>query len=403
MKFDYQARTKAGGIQAGIIEASSREAALNLLQKHKLYVTTLEEIGARPFYSKKLKLIKKGISRKEIVLFTRQLAILFKSGVPLPESLLALAAQAETPEFKEILLKIEEEIEGGVTLSQALSRYPKLFSPFYTSMAKSGEMVGKLSETLVYLADHLEREYALNAKIKGAMVYPLFVLVVFFIIFLVMIFFVLPNFSAILSEMGEELPLVTKVVLGAAEFFRKSGWIIFIILFGLIFFLYRYIRTKEGKKISDEFFLKIPLIKDLLKKIYLSRFAENLSTLISGGLPIAQSLEITGEIVGNDTYKDIISRTKEGVKKGETISSTIKRYQDYIPPFVVQMTIVGEKTGRLDESLTNIVDFYQEEVNRSLDNLTSLIEPIMIVFLGIIVAGLVGSVLIPLYQTMGNL
>jgi type IV pilus assembly protein PilC len=403
MKFNYQVRTKDGEVQIGVIEAASREAALNLLQKHKFYVTFLKEIETKPFFSKKIDLFKKRASRKDVVIFTRQLSILFKSGVPLPESLLALANQAENPEMRETISKIEEEIEGGAALSQAFSRYPRLFVPFYVNMIKSGEAVGKLSETLSYLAEHLEREHTLNSKIRGAMIYPLFVLVVFFIISVVMVFFVFPNFSLLLSEMGEELPLITKAVMGAANFARTSGWTIFIVLLVLFFFLIRYSRTKEGKALSDRVFLRTPIIKDFLKKIYLSRFAENFATLISGGLPIVRALEITGDIVGNDVYKSIIAQTREGVKRGETMSSVLRRYPEYVPPFFVQMAVVGEKSGRIEEALSNTIDFYQAEVDKSLDNLTSLLEPIMIVFLGLIVAGLVAAVIMPLYQTVGGL
>jgi type IV pilus assembly protein PilC len=403
MKFNYQVRTKNGEVQIGVIEASSREAALNLLQKHKFYVTFLREIEAKPFFFKKIDLFKKKASRKDVLIFTRQLSILFKSGVPLPESLLALGNQAENPEMKETISKIEEEIEGGAALSQALSRYPRLFVPFYVSMIKSGEAVGKLSETLSYLAKHLEREHALNSKIRGAMIYPLFVLAVFFIISVVMVFFVFPNFSLLLNEIGQDLPWITKAVMGAANFVRTSGWIIFIVLLALFLFVFRYSQTKEGKAVADKIFLKTPIIKDFLKKIYLSRFAENFSTLISGGLPIVRALEITGDIVGSDIYKNILTQTREGVKRGETISSILREYPEYVSPFFVQMAVVGEKSGRIEEALSSIVDFYQEEVDKSLDNLTSLLEPIMIVFLGLIVAGLVAAVIMPLYQTVGGL
>lgn len=402
MKFNYKARTETGGIQAGAIEASSREAALNLLQKHGVYVTFLEGIRVQPFYLKRIKFFKRKVPKKEIVLFTRQISVLFKSGVPLPESLLALAAQAENPTFKEIVLRIEEEIEGGVSLSQALARHPHLFSAFYVNMVKAGEVAGKLSETLSYLANHLEREYLLNSKVKGAMMYPLFILVVFCAIFLAMIFFVLPNFSELLSEMKQELPPITKLVMGTGEFIRTKGWILLIILFGIFVFLSRYIKTKEGKENFDKISLKIPLIKEFFKKIYLSRFAENLSTLISGGIPIARALDVTGEIVGNTVYKNIILQAKEGVKRGDSISSILGRYPDEIPPFFVQMTVVGEKTGRLDECLRDAVDFYKKEVDRSLNSLTELLEPIMIVILGLAVAILMISVLMPLYQTMGS-
>lgn len=396
MQFDYQARTKEGGIQMGAIEASSKEAAALLLQKQGFYVTFLEEAEKKPFYVKKIKFLER-TSRKEIVLFSRQLSILFKSGVPLLEALRTLARQAKSP-FKERIIDITDEIEGGSSLSQAVSRHPKIFPLLYVNMVKSGEASGKLSETLIYLADHLEKEYQLNSKLKGAMIYPAFILATLFLVGLIMIYYILPKLTMVLEESGQELPILTQMIIVFSDFVRSKGYLIPILIFGVIFLLRKYLRTKEGKRLFDEFSLKMPIFGNFLKLTNVARFAENLSTLIAAGLPISQALEITGEVLGNSAYKKMIFETQEAVKRGETISSSLQKYPTIIPPLVIQMTTVGERTGQLDNILKNIVDFYQKELERGVDNLLSLIEPIMLVFLGLIIGVFAIAFLLPLYN-----
>lgn len=397
MKFNYQARTKTGEIQAGVVEVSSKEAAILLLQKYGLYITYLEEVKV-PFYAREVKIFKR-ISLRDIVLFSRQLSIMFSSKVSLVEALSTIASQTKNLEFRERILDLSRKVEGGSAFSKALSRHPQIFSPFYISMVKSGEISGKLSESLAYLADHLEREYHLISRLQGAMIYPSMVLMVALVVFLLMIFFVLPQLTEVLQESGQPLPIITQLVIGLSLFLRKWGFLFIGLLVGIIIFFLRYIKTLEGKENFDKISLKLPLIGNLLKMVYLSRFAENLSTLIAGGLPIVQALETTGEIVGNTVYKEIIFRTRNEVRRGESVSSVLRRYPEAFPPIFCQMTLVGEKTGTLDKTLLNVVDFYQKEVDRTIDNLFSILEPVLIVFLGLIVAGLVAAVLLPLYRT----
>ena len=400
MKFNYQARTPTGEVQSGRVEASSRAAAISLLQRHGLYITFLEEVAAPPLFARRIKLFER-ISQRDIVLFSRQLAIMFKSRVPLVEALEVLATQSRNSDLKEKILKMAEEIEGGTSLSGALSKYPKVFPPFYTAMVRSGEASGKLSESLSYLAEHLEREYHLTGKLKGAMIYPTMVISMAIIVLALMMFYIIPRLSEVLSASGSELPAITKGIIFLSLFLKKQGWILILVLISLIIFAFRYARTSEGKKFFDQLSLRLPLASELLKMICLSRFAENLSTMISGGLPIARALEISGEIVGNTVYKEIIFQTRDEVRKGEAISSTLARYPEVFPPVFIQMTSVGEKTGTLDKTLLDIVSFYQKEVDRTVDNLLSILEPALIAFLGLIVGGLIASVIMPLYQTMG--
>ena len=401
MKFNYQARTKSGEIQSGTIEASSKEAALSLLHKYDLYVTFIEKARAL-FWEKKIAIFER-ITSKEVVMFSRQLSIMFRSQVSLIEALQTLAEQTKNQNFKEKILKISQEVEGGAPFSKALALYPHIFSSFYVSIVKSGESSGNLSESLDYLAKHLEREYRLLSGVRGAMIYPIFIIVVMFIVLIAMVIFVFPHFTEILTQSQIELPLVTKIVLAFFEFLRKRGWILFGGIVGLAVFLWRYSKSPRGRKILDKFFLGLPLIGSFFKKIYLTRFAENLSTLISGGLPIVQSLEITGDIVGNSVYQKIILKIKEEVKKGRTISSVLSGYPATFPPLTVQMVLVGEKTGTLSKTLEDIATFYQQEVERGIDNLLSILEPVLIVFLGLVVGFVVMAVFIPMYQMMGGI
>jgi type IV pilus assembly protein PilC len=397
VKYNYQVRTQKGEVKIGIIEASSREVALSLLQKYGLYVTFLEEAGKVSFFAQQIKLFGR-VSTKDVVLFSRQLSVMFSAQVPLVESLRTLAIQMKNTDFKEKIMKISEEIEGGTALSLALVKYPKIFSSFYVAMVRAGEASGKLSGSLEYLAEHLEKEYYLMGKIRGAMTYPAVVFLVAIAVFVLMILFVIPNLSKVLEESGQELPLVSKIALALPDLLKSWGLVFLLAIIGLAVFSVRYYRTKQGKYFFDRLILKVPLFSSFLKIIFLSRFAENFSTLISGGLPIVKSLEICGQIIGNTVYENIIAKTQEEVKKGERVSSVLIKFPEFFPPLFTQMTVVGERTGKLDKILLNLVGFYSKETERAVDNFLSILEPILIVFLGLVVGGLMGAVLLPLYK-----
>ena len=396
MKFNYQTRTKKGEIRSGQVEASSREAAASFLQKHGLYVTFLEE-AIPPIYARRIKFFEK-ISQKDLVLFSRQLAIMFKSKVPLVESLRVLSQQTDNPDFKEKIMKISEEVEGGTALSNALENFPEVFSSFYIAMVKSGEVSGKLSEVLNYLADHLEREYHLTAKTKGALLYPSLIVFVVILVLLLMIFFVIPQLAEVLTTEKEALPWITMFVINSSTFVRDWGWALFIILVLFVAGFLKYYRTDRGQRFFDREFVKFPLLGPFFKMINVARFAENLSTLISGGLPIAQALETVGDIISNTAYKEVIFKMRDEVRKGVPISAVLSRNPDLFPPVFIQMVLVGEKTGTLDSTLMNIVDFYQKEIDRMIDNALSILEPVLILVLGLVVAGLMLSILMPLYK-----
>jgi len=325
MKFSYQARTKSGDIQSGVVEAFNKETALTLLQRHGLFITFLEEEKVKPIYAKQIKLFS-GISKKDKAVFARQLSIMFKSKVPITEALRVMVSQTGNPNFKEKILKIAEDVEAGASLSKSFSRFPDAFSPFFINMVKSGETSGKLSDVLLFLADHLEKENDFQSRVQGAMLYPLMILIVMVGVIILMIYFVFPQIMLIVNDLGAEPPLVSKIVFAVVNFIRK--WIIVIILgFGVLgLFIYQYIKTKEGKDLWDRISLNIPILGSILRRIHLSRFAGNLSTLISGGIQIAPALEISGDVVGNEVFKRIILEARDAVRKGEQINTVLARH-----------------------------------------------------------------------------
>ena len=400
MKFNYQARDKKGETQIGVVEASSREAALKMLSGHGLYITVLEQSKSGALYTRDIEWFSR-VSPREVMLFSRLISIMFKSRVPLVEALRTLSVQAKSKSFREKLVRISEEVEGGTSFSDALAAYPEVFSTFYINMVKSGEASGQLADVLSYMSEHLERQYTLKSKIQGALVYPAFIIFIAVVVLGLLMYLVIPNLARVLEETGQELPPITRVVIFLANLTRSWGWVFLIGAVGGIVLLWRYAKTPAGRTLIGTYILKIPIMGSLFRMVYLTRFAENLSTLIAGGLPIVRALDITGTIVGNEVYRKIIHEAKEVVQRGNKISEVLNKYPKEFPPVFTQMVLVGEKSGSLDSTLQNIVDFYQKEVERAIETFLSVLEPLLIVVLGLLVGGLMASVMLPLYQLGG--
>ena len=400
MKFVYQARTKEGKIDIGTVEASSKEAAALLLQKYDIIVTSLREQAT---FSKREFFFGRKVSKKDLAIFSRQLAVMLQSRVPVVQSLKSLAVQMKNPSFKEKIAKTAQFVEEGNSLSESFAKYPEVFNVFYTSLLKTGEASGKISDALYYLSDHLERESDIISKIRSAMVYPIFVLGTLMVMVLIVIFFLMPRLVDLLNQTISNPPLFTSLMISFYTFLSSYGWILVLSFLGLIAFFSYYFTTQEGKKRFDALSLKIPFVKEFFKKVYLIRFAENIATLISAGLSINSSLKITKDTINNVVYKKVISEVEQGVLEGQKISYILKRYPELFPPFVIQMIQVGEETGKSSQNLMEIVNFYNKEVDRALVTFTTLLEPILIIFLGIIVAFLAASVIAPLYSALNVL
>lgn len=401
MLFSYTARTPDGQTQAGTVDAASQDIAVDVLQQHGLVVVSLKAVRGSIFTSP-LKYFNR-VSRKELVIFSRQLATLFDAEVPVVESLRTLADQSSSAAFRSVLAEAVVDVEGGMAISRAFSKHPRVFFEFYVTLIRSGEMSGKLQDVFSYLANYLEREYELTSKARRAMIYPSIVLIAFVIVAIVMLVFVVPQLTLILTESGTELPFLTRLLIASSNFMQSWGWLVGIAIAGAIAAAIRYRRTPEGRAFFDTLMLKIPGFGNLFAKVYLARFAETLSTMILGGIPIVQALEVTGEVVGNTVYRGIITETMEAVRKGEMISTVLHSHYPTVPLLVSQMMSVGEKSGRLETILKKLADFYRRDVDSLVDNLTNLIEPVLILVLGGGVGILIAAILLPIYNLAGSI
>ncbi|MEE8131750.1 MAG: type II secretion system F family protein [Candidatus Paceibacterota bacterium] len=398
-KFKYQARTKEGELQTGFVEAVSREIALNTLTGHELFILSLESAEKIHWYHRFLKFFERA-KIKDLMIFTRQFATLLESKVPIGTSLRSLYKQTKNPTLKEIISELSSDIDAGLALSQALERQSHIFSNFYISMIRSAEITGRLEESMIFLADYLEKDVIWRFRLKNALIYPIIVIILFLVVAGIMITFVFPQLGPIFQESDVSLPLITKFFLGTGNFIISWWWVVILILFLFIFILIDYFRSPEGKALADELVIRLPIFGNLFKKIYVVRFTESASVLVKGGVPIAQSLEITSHTVGNVIYRDILHEVGEGVRRGELLSNLLSQNEYYFPPLVSQMVAIGENTGRLDETLSKISSFYTREVNDTLDNLLELIQPAIIIIVGIFVGLLFAAVLIPIYNLM---
>lgn len=400
-KFNYSARTREGEFKNGLIEASSKDGAISVLQRHNLIIVSVQAINEVPIWKRSFKFLQR-VKSRELVIFSRQFSILIESQVVILEALRTLIDQTENFYFKEKLIDVANEVEGGSLLSEAFKKHPKIFSSLYVSIVRSGEASGNLHEALVNIAENLEYRYALNSKIKSAMMYPVIVLVAFILIAVLMFGFVMPRIIVVLKDLNADLPLITRIIVSITDDFKTYGLIGGLVLLAITIGLVYYFRTPRGRKTWAVWQLKLPLFGDLLTKIYIARFSENISTLTASGLPILQSLKVAADAVGNLVYERIINEARESVRGGNTIANAFQNHKE-VPIMVTNMIRVGEKTGRLDMVLKKMARFYKEEVDTIVANLTTLIEPLMIIVLGIGAAILVISILLPIYNSVGSI
>lgn len=398
--YTYKTKTQTNEIRGGTIDASSQEVALDTLQAKNLVVLSLEEATQDIFKQDIMAPFNKPKS-KDLVMFTRQLATLISADVSLVAGLKILQQQVEKPSFAKIIEEISASIEGGSALSTALLLHPELFSQFYISLVKSGEVSGKLDATLLYLADYLEGSASLNSKIRGALSYPIFVILAMVIVSVIMVTFVLPNLLVILKEAGvQDLPLSTRILIWVTEFVNSNIIVLGVSVVAFCYLLFSYAKTTAGRLRWDRFKIEVPGFGKVVRNLYIARFAETLATLIKSGVPILQGLEVTSDVVGNVIFKNIILEARENIRSGGTISETLVRFEEF-PPLVTSMLAVGEKTGRTDFMLDNILRFYKAESENDIQNISSLIEPALILVLGFGVAVLVASILLPIYSLVG--
>ena len=396
-KYKYTARTKQGELQTGFVEAPNQGTAANILSGHDLFVLSVESAERKSFFENTFSFLNR-VKIIHLMTFTRQFATLLQSTVPLSDSLITLHKQTKNPILKEAIFEISNDVSAGLSLSQALERQSGIFSDFYINMVRSAEITGRLEEVSGFLADYLEKESIWRSRVRNALIYPIFVMSLFAIVGIFLLTFVFPKLTIVFEETSVKLPLMTKIFLEAGNFLLNWWWAIAIISALLITLLIDYLRTGEGKAVLSELMIKLPILGDLFKKMHVTRFSESLGVLIKGGIPITQAIEITAHVIGNVIYRDILEEIAEKVKAGELLSNLLRQNEYYFPDLVGQMVAIGENTGRLEQMLAKISDFYSREVENTLDNLTELIQPVLISIIGIFVGLLFASVLIPIYN-----
>ncbi|HNW71544.1 MAG TPA: type II secretion system F family protein [Candidatus Paceibacterota bacterium] len=401
MLFKYKAVDENGINKEGEIDAANRDMAISGLQRRGLIIISIvdEDKSSSPFQASFFGKVK----MKEVVVLSRQISTLFGAQVPALKVFTMLASSTGNKLLARKLNQVSDDLQAGLSISGALSKHPDVFSNFYVNMVKSGEETGKLAQSFEYLANYLDRQYALTSKTKNALIYPIFVIVTFFVVMGLMFTIIIPKISSIISSSGQNIPVYTKIIMVISDFFVHYGFIIIIILVLIGIWLWKLSSTEKGKIYLDKKRLATPAVGDLFKKLYLSRISDNLDTMLTSGIPIIRSLEITADVVGSRVYKDIMKSAVEDVKSGSSLSSAFEKHPQEMPTIMVQMVKVGEETGSLGQILKTLADFYKREVDNSVETLVGLIEPVMIVFLGIGVGILLISVLVPIYNMVGGI
>ncbi len=395
MEFAYQARDDDGRFRTGRVEANDEATAFEVLRSHGLIVIKVIPYSKVSIFDRMTFFDR--VPLKEVVLFSRQLATLINAKVPIVQALRILETQVSSNKLKSTLSEIAQRVEAGESVSAAMASYPKIFSELYINLLRSGELAGTMDESLEYLATQLEKDYDLRSKVIGALTYPAFIVAALVIVGFLMFLYVLPPLVAVLQESEVDLPFTTNILIAGTNFMQTFWWLVLILMIGGGFGLNFYAGTEGGRYVMDTIKIKAPIAGKLFQKIYMARFARNLSTLIAGGIPIVKALDAVADIVGNVVYKEIILDASTQVKNGKSIASALTVRSEF-PPIVAQMTQIGEATGELQEILDKLAGFYEKEVDGVLKILTTLLEPIIMLLLGLAVAVMVAGILLPIYN-----
>lgn len=400
-KFNWEGRSKSGSVQKGVMEAANQALVEAQLKKYGFSGITIKEEG---------KGLGKGISipgfgakkvqTKDLVVFTRQFATMIDSGLPLVQCLEILAGQQENPTFKNVLFKVKEAVESGSTFADALGKHPQVFDQLYVNLVAAGEVGGILDTILNRLAAYIEKAMKLAKQVKGAMVYPATIMAIAVIVVGVILVFVIPTFAKMFADFGGELPAPTKFVIALSNFLQKYIIVMIAAFFGLKFLFGKYYATPKGRKVVDALALKAPVLGPLIRKVSVAKFTRTLGTMISSGVPIMDGLEIVAKTAGNKIVEEAIYKVRQAISEGKTMAEPLAE-SGVFPPMVIQMISVGEATGAMDAMLNKIADFYDDEVDDAVGALTAMMEPMLMVFLGTTVGGLVIAMYLPIFKLAG--
>lgn len=398
-KFNWEARTKAGAQQKGVMEAANEAAVEAQLKKLGFVGISIKSEKA----GLKIPLLGKGggkVDTKDLVVFTRQFATMIDSGLPLVQCLDILAGQQENKTFRAALYNIKESVESGSTFADALGKHPRIFDQLYVNLVAAGEVGGILDTILNRLAAYIEKALKLKKQVKGAMVYPATIVSIAVVVVGVILVFVIPTFAKMFADFGGTLPLPTLIVIAISDFLQKYILVIIGAIYGIKVAVGKYYDTPSGRKTLDRLFLKLPVIGVLIRKVAVAKFTRTLGTMISSGVPIMDGLEIVAKTAGNKIVEEAIYRVRQAISEGKTMAEPLGE-SGVFPPMVVQMISVGEATGAMDAMLNKIADFYDEEVDDAVGNLTAMMEPLLMVFLGTTVGGLVVAMYLPIFKLAG--
>lgn len=396
-KFSWKGKNKTGENQRGVLVAKNRKDAEAILRQRQITVSSVKKESA----GIKLPAIGGGVKPRDLAIFTRQFSVMIDAGLPLIQCLEILGSQQKNPNFGKVIVSVRSDVESGATLSDAMRKHPKVFDGLFVNMIAAGEAGGILDQILDRLAGYIEKAVKLKGQVKSALMYPIVVLLVAFGVILIIMYKVIPTFAAMFAASGNELPLPTVIVVAASKIVESWGPALFFFTIVLAIVIKKWYGTYHGRRVLDKLLLKIPLIGTLLQKIAIARFCRTLSTLIAAGVPILDGIEITAKTSGNAIVEDALIGVKKDISEGKTISEPLGKISLF-PSMVVSMISVGESTGALDTMLSKVADFYEEEVDLAVATLMSMLEPILIVFLGGVIGFIVIALYLPIFQMAGN-
>ena len=396
--FEWKGRDRAGRAQSGVLVADSKEAVLAVLRRQQMVPVAVKEKGKEIALPR----FRKGIDDKTLAVFTRQFSVMIDAGLPLVQCLQILGEQQEHKAFQRIIMQVREDVEAGSSLASALAKHPSAFNDLYVNMVAAGEAGGILDTILQRLAVYIEKAARLKAQVKSAMIYPVTVIAIAIIVVYIILWKVIPVFASLFASLGADLPLPTRIVVALSHFIGRFWWLIVLSVVALTVMINRYYKTPQGKMVIDRLLLKAPVVGLILRKIAVARFCRTLGTLMSAGVPLLESLDITARTSGNAVIEQAIMEVRKQVEEGKTLSEPLGATQQF-PPMVVHMISVGESTGALDTMLGKIAEFYEEEVDIAVAGLMKLIEPVMIFVLGVVIGGIVISMYLPMFDLIAKI
>jgi len=396
--FEWKGRDRAGRPQGGVLVADSKDAVLAVLRRQQIVPITVKEKGKEIALPK----LRRGINEKTLAVFTRQFSVMIDAGLPLVQCLQIMGEQQDNKAFQRIVLQVREDVESGSSLANAMKKHPQAFNELYVNMVAAGEAGGILDTILQRLATYIEKAARLKAQVKSAMIYPIAVISIAMLVVYVILWKVIPVFGALFTSLGAELPLPTRIVVAASKFVGRYWWLIVGLVVAGVVAVRRYYATEQGRLVIDSILLKAPILGPVLRKIAVARFCRTLGTLLSAGVPILESLDITARTSGNAVIERSIFEVRKSVEEGKNLADPLKTTKQF-PPMVVQMISVGEATGAMDTMLGKIAEFYEDEVDTAVAGMMKLIEPILIFFLGVVVGGMVIAMYLPMFDLISKI